>query len=123
MKRDLRYCSCHAVSKPRLTRAHIIKRLTFVSQHKDWDLNRWRRVLWSDEASFQVTDNQRNRVYRRHGSNHYDTRHTTQTVKHTDCLRVWGCFSYHGFGKLVFLPKNVRTNQNNSFELIVDELE
>ncbi|MPC79234.1 hypothetical protein E2C01_073750 [Portunus trituberculatus] len=72
VKCDLGYRSCHAVSKARLTPGHLNSRLTFVSQHKDWDLDKWRRVLWSDEASFQVTDNQRNRVYHRPSSNHYD---------------------------------------------------
>ena len=36
---------------------------------------------------------------------------------------VWGCFSYYGLEKLVFLPKNVRMNKNNYFELILDELD
>lgn len=109
--------------KPWVARAHHVKRLAFATQYKDWGLDEWRKVLWSDEASFVVTDNQRGRVYRPRGSDPYDLRYTKCMVKHPDLLMVLGCFSYHGADKLVFLPKNIRMNQNSYFELIMDELE
>ena len=77
-------------------------------------------MLWFDEASFEVTDNQKGRVYR--GSDSCDPSYTKHMVTHPDSLKVWGCFSYHGVGKLVFLPKNIRMNQNSYFELILDEI-
>lgn len=73
---------------------------------------------------FQVTDNQRNRVYRRRGSDALNPRYTTHTVKHPDSVTVWGSFSYFGQGNLFFfLPKNIRMNQDNYFELILDKLD
>lgn len=33
--------------------------LAFATQYNDWDLDEWWNVLWSDEASFMVTDNER----------------------------------------------------------------
>lgn len=43
-------------------------------------------------------------------------------VKHPDSHMVWDCISYHGAGKLVFLPQNTRMNQNSYSELL-DEFE
>lgn len=123
LRKVLRYRSCRAVRKPWVTRAHRVNRLRFVAEHSEWTLDKWRTVLWSDEASFEVTDNQRGRVYRRPGSDPTDSRYTTHTVKHPDSLMVWGCFLYHGVGNLVFLPKNIRMNQNNYFQLVLDELD
>ena len=123
LKKVLGYRSCRSVPKPWVTRAHRVNRLRFVAEHREWTLDKWRTVLWSDEASFEVTDNQRGRVYRRPGSDPTDPRYTKHTVKHPDSLMVWGCFSYHGVGKLVFLPKNIRMNQINYFELVLDELD
>ena len=70
-----------------------------------------------------MTDNQRGRVYRLCGSDPCDTHNTKHVVKHPDSLMVWACFSFHSVGKLVFLPMNIRMNQNSYFELILDELE
>ena len=68
LKRDLDYRSCRLVPKPWVTCTHFVKRLAFDTQYKDWGLDEWSKVLWSDEPSFEVTDNQRGRVYRPHGS-------------------------------------------------------
>ena len=70
-----------------------------------------------------MTDNQRGKVYCPLGSDPCEPCYTMHTVKHPDSLMVWGCFSYHGVGRLVFLPKNTRKNQNSFSELILDELE
>ncbi|MPC49081.1 hypothetical protein E2C01_042875 [Portunus trituberculatus] len=69
----------------------------FVSQHKDWDFGKCRTILWSDEASFQITDNQRKRVYRRPGSNRHDPRYTTHTLKPRFFDGVGGCHRYRTF--------------------------
>ena len=35
---------------------------------------------------------------------------------------VWGCFTYHGVGSLVVLPKNTTMNQGNYRKLLCDHL-
>lgn len=81
LKHDLGYHCRRAVAKPWLTSAQCNKRLSFVDKYKDWGLNKWGRVVWLDEVTFQVTHNQRNRVHRRRGSDALDPRYTTHTVK------------------------------------------
>ena len=80
------------------------------------------KVLWSDEATFDVTCNRRGRIYRRPGSDPLDPRYTLKTVKHPDSLMVWGCFSGTSVGTLVVLPKNVKVNQHNYRELLETNL-
>ena len=36
---------------------------------------------------------------------------------------VWGCFSYHGVGKLIVLPNNETVNKESYVELLSDHLD
>ncbi|KAJ1300234.1 hypothetical protein OPQ81_005063 [Rhizoctonia solani] len=38
------------VKKPKLTRAHIKAHIEFAKAHKDWTVEDWKHVLWSDET-------------------------------------------------------------------------
>jgi transposase len=42
-----------ARKKPFLTPRHIAKRLEFAKKHVGWTKEQWRKVLWTDEASFE----------------------------------------------------------------------
>ena len=98
------------------------KRIKFARKYGQWDDDDWLSVLWSDEATFNVTCNRNARVYRRRGSDPLDPRYLESTVKHPDSLMVWGCFSGLGLGKLVVLPKNLKVNANVYLELLADHL-
>lgn len=119
---DLQYLSHRPLPKPELTERQRRNRLIFAKKYKEWDVVKWRSVLWSDEAMFCVTGNPSGRVYRRRGSDPIDPKYTRGVVKHPDKVMVWGCFSYHSTGNLVFFPKNVTVNKNNYLELLCDHL-
>lgn len=119
---DLQYLSYAARPKPVVTVAQQEKRLAFCDRTKDWTIDQWRGVLWSDESRFTVTASSQGRVYRRPGSDPLDPRYTAPAVRFPDSLMVWGCFSYHGVGSLVVLPKNTTMNQGNYLELLCDHL-
>jgi len=119
---DLHYHSYKGRPKPVVSDAQQQKRLAFCDRLKDWTLEQWRGVLWSDEARFSVTVSSQGRVYRRPGSDPLDPRYTAPAVRFPDSLMVWGCFSYHGVGSLVVLPKNTTMNQGNYLELLCDHL-
>lgn len=42
-----------ARKKPHLTAAHIARRLAFAKKYKNWTKEQWRKVLWTDESSFE----------------------------------------------------------------------
>lgn len=108
--------------KPLVTLVQRGKRVAFARKYGGWDINRWRKVLWSDESTFTVTGNRAGYVYRRPGSDPLDPKYLAPTVKWPDSIMVWGCFSYFGVGELVVLNRNVTMNQYNYYELLNDNL-
>ena len=98
-------------------------RVNFSCQYRHWTLEKWRKVLWSEESMFNLSDGSMNYVYRKSGSNPLDPRYTRSMVKHPDSVMVWGSFSYYGLGHLVFLPTNQRMNQHNYLDLLIDHLD
>ena len=45
------YKKCKPKKKPGLTAKMKLARLQFAIEHKNWTLNDWKRVIWTDEAS------------------------------------------------------------------------
>lgn len=119
---DLEFRRRRALKKPLTTPRQQELRVEFATKYLQWDMARWQQVLWSDEAVFTVSCNRGKHVYRRPGSDPLDAKFIFQTEKHPDSLMVWACFSYHGVGDLVFLPRNENMNQNNYLELLCDFL-
>ena len=57
------------------------------------------------------------------GSDRFDSRYTTKTVKHPDSVMVWGCFTGSvGRGGLFFLPKNVTMNGERYQDVLENHL-
>ena len=108
--------------KPLVTRRQRENRINFAKKYQTWSEEDWLNVLWSDEATFNVTCNRGSHVYRRRGSDPLDPRYLKNTDKFPDSLMVWGCFSGSGLGPLVVLPRNLRVNQNVYLELLSDHL-
>lgn len=46
--------SCVASRKPQICEANWKKRLQFAREHKDWTLEQWKKVMWSDESRFPL---------------------------------------------------------------------
>ncbi|KAG0721643.1 Transposable element Tcb1 transposase [Chionoecetes opilio] len=109
--------------KPILTTLQKKKRLLFCKKYLAWEPEKWKKVLWSDEATFTVTGNRGGKVRLRAGSDPYHPKYTEGTVKHPDSVMVWGAFGYHGTGELVVLPKNFTVNKERYLELLADHLE
>lgn len=105
---DLGYRSYRAHRQPLLTAAQTLKRFRFAKKYSVWSEDNWRRALWHDEATFTVTGNGYDRLYRKPHSDMLDPKYTCKIVKHPDSVMVCGCFGYFGVGELVVLPKNVK---------------
>lgn len=100
-----------AAKKPLITARMRKQRLDFCSKYKNWTVEQWRHVMWSDESTFRCIRSTAARVRRPIGTSRYDPKYTQKTVKHPDGVMVWGCFSgQKGRGGLYFLPKNVTMN-------------
>lgn len=120
---DLKFSHHNARKKPIVTLWQRKNRVAFCCKYLQWDVEKWQRVLWSNEATFTVTGNRAGKVYRRPGSDACDPKFMQGTVKHLDSLMVWGAFGYHGVGSLVVLPRNVTMSTDRYLELLSDNLE
>ena len=42
------------VKKPYLSEKHKKARLEFAKRHKDWTIEDWKKVIWSDETKINI---------------------------------------------------------------------
>ena len=111
--------SRHAAKKPFLSEKMKAKRLAFAQEHADWSVQRWSKVLFSDESHFEIfTGNRFTRVRRPKGSNRFEDKYTGKTVKHPAKMMVWGSFTATGRAKLGFLDPGVIMNQHTYLEIL-----
>ena len=122
LKNRLNLGASKPARKPILTETMRKKRLQFANRYKDWTAEEWKRVMFSDESTFRVSDVRFNTVRRPSGSNRYDSRFTIKTRKHPESVMIWGCFCSKGRGGLFFLPKNVTMNAIRYKNVLEDHL-
>ena len=90
-----------ARKKPFLNKSQIKKRIEFCQQYKDMDDEFWKNVFFSDESYFEINlDSVMNRVRRFSFQNPLESRLIKKTVKYPLKVMIWGCFSYHGLGRI-----------------------
>ncbi|KAJ3019133.1 hypothetical protein NUW54_g164 [Trametes sanguinea] len=101
---------CHALKKagmkavmkrkwPFLSKLHRTKRYTFALSKKDWTVEDWKRVVWSDETEInRVRSDGRKWVWKKKGEELKDQLFKG-TLKHgSGSLMFWGCFGWQGTG-------------------------
>ena len=91
-----------ARKKPLLTDRHKTARLNWAKERKDWTLNEWNKVIWSDESKYNLFGSD-GRVYvRRRVGEELLPECIHQTVKFGGGnVMVWGCISCDGVGPIV----------------------
>ncbi|RYG96392.1 hypothetical protein EON65_54480 [archaeon] len=98
----------HTIRKPLLTRAHKRKRLDFALAHRDWTVQQWKQVIFSDETHIlaRPSDTHKLRwVKPTHGLN---PKLVVPTVQGGGvAIMVWGCISTYGFHDLILLDGTV----------------
>ena len=103
--------SRRAAKKPLLSKKNIKDRLKFCRKYKDWTAEDWCKVIFSDEAPFQLFGTSGKSIVRRRKGDCYHESCVVPTVKHPETIHVWGCFSTKGVGSLIILPKNTAMNK------------
>lgn len=83
-----------------ITPANILERLKFAESHRRWDIEEWKKIVFSDESLFGLI-NSSGRIFvrRREGEAHRED--TVQPhAKKTPMVMVWGAISFAGVGPL-----------------------
>ena len=81
LSREFNLKSYKPAGKPRLTPVMKAKRLAFAKKHRDWTIQQWSKVLFSNESTFQQFV-VRKRHVRRPPGKRYDDKYTVSTMKH-----------------------------------------
>ena len=93
---QLGHCTNNPTSKPLLSRRHKNRRVKLTQKYNTWTKEQLLSVLWSDEATFTVTYNTGDRVYRHKGS---DDPLDPRYVQHTKTPTFFNGMGFiHGMG-------------------------
>jgi transposase len=103
--------------KPYLSKTHQKGRYRWGKKEKG---RNWRRVCWSDEATFEVGYDGRTWWITRAPGEEYLPKNLKPLFKSgRTTVGVWSCFMEHELGDLVILPKGARMNQTRYTELVL----
>ncbi|KAF0046089.1 hypothetical protein F2P81_002618 [Scophthalmus maximus] len=90
-----------AARKPLLRTGNKQKRLVWAKEHKEWTLDQWKSLLWSDESKFEIFGSNHCVFVRRRKGERMDSTCLVPTVKHGGGgVMVWGCFAGDTVGDL-----------------------
>ena len=92
--------NCIACKKPYISEANRRKRVVWAKEHVSWGVDRWEKVLWSDESPYVLQYQGLVRVWRRRGERYHPCC-LKGTVKHDKKIMVWGCMSANGVGDFI----------------------
>ena len=87
--------------KPLLSTKHRKRRLDFALKHKDWTMEDWTRVIWSDETKINRIGSDGRIYVWKNGGEPLQDKEVQGTVKFGGgSLIVWGCMGWNGVGIL-----------------------
>lgn len=102
VRRALKAAGMKAVVKkkrPKLTQRHKRERMDFAIAHRDWTIEDWKHVVWSDETKINCLGSDgRVWVWKRAGEQ-LNPRLVQETTKFGGgCIMFWGCMFWGGVG-------------------------
>src|SRR6202043_1655869 len=110
---ELRYTRSAARRRPLLKELDMKQRLKFAKAHKDWTVEDWNRVIFTDEMSIKVGQERTSRVFvwRKKGEEfHKDC--VDERKRSTGGMMFWGAFRMGKIGPGFFfkLEKGQKIN-------------
>lgn len=107
--------------KPGLTREAKAIRLKWCLDHKDWTLEDWKNVIWSDETAVTMGGQRgRIRVWRLQ-SEAYNQHCIRRRWKGFKQFMFWGCFSYDKKGPCHIWEDETEKEKKESIEWIIQK--
>lgn len=94
MLREMHYHPVKQTMKPGLTDTIKAARLKFALEHKDWTIDQWKDVIWTDETSVCLGQRRGKIRLWRQPAEKYDESCIRQRYKGFSEFMFWGAFSY-----------------------------
>jgi len=102
IRRALKDVGLKAVTKkkkPLLLERHKKARLEFAKRYRNWTVDDWKRVIWSDESKInRLGSDGRKWVWKDKGAGLADNQVTGTLKFGGGHLMMWGCMTYQGVG-------------------------
>ncbi|KAG1455601.1 hypothetical protein G6F56_007027 [Rhizopus delemar] len=93
-----------AKRKPFLNNSHQMRRLKFAKEDSHWDVDMWKKIIWTDESSFEIgKQNGTIRVWRRVGETYKKECLAGTQKSGRSSLMVWGAIRFGEKSELVFM--------------------
>lgn len=91
-----------AAEKPGLSDEIVASRLRWALRYKDWTIEDWKKVIWSDESSIWVGVNPRRQWVIRPPGERLNRKYVKRTFKNAHVkVMVWACFTGERLGPLI----------------------
>ena len=98
--------------KPLLNMRHRKRRLAFALKYKDWTVEDWKRVIWSDETKINRFGSDGREYIWKQKEQGLIQREVQGTVKFGGGnLMVWGCMGWNGVGHLAEVEGRMDADQ------------
>lgn len=98
----------HMIRRPMLTRAHKKKRLDFSQAHRDWSIDMWKEVIFSDETIIAARPSNSHQVKWTRPTHKLNPMLIIPTVQGDGpTIMTWGCISKYGFHDFILLEGNL----------------
>ncbi|GBM53193.1 Transposable element Tc1 transposase [Araneus ventricosus] len=118
---DMGLCSRRPTRVPLLTKRHRQLRLQWAREHRDWTMDEWKRVAWSDESQFRIHHaDGRVRVRRMPGELLFPSCTAGHTQAGGGGIMLWGTFSWAAMGPVVVVERTMKAV--NYLSIIADQL-
>ncbi|GFV53023.1 transposable element Tc1 transposase [Trichonephila clavipes] len=113
--------SCRPTRVQLLNARHRAAHLTWAREHRDWSVEDWKRVAWSDESRFRLFNADWRLRIGHQAHEALDPACQVRTVQRNGgSIRVPGVFSWYCLGSLVRVPPSL--NAIRYVELLGDRL-
>jgi Transposase/DDE superfamily endonuclease len=91
-----------SAEKPGLSPENVAKRLAWAERYKNWTVEDWKKVIWSDESSVWIGVNPRRQWVIRPRGERFNPKYVKKTFKSAQVkVMVWGCFTGTRLGPLI----------------------
>ena len=123
-----RYCIKSNDWKPLLIKTNVAKRLQWCMNHRDWSLEQWKSVIFSDKSSFTLFPTTGRVYFWRQPKEAFDPDCLHPTLKHgRDSVMTWGTICWKSSGPMISLHGRINSrdylkNSSDQIHLMVQTL-